>query len=138
MPHFGPPEKSSCGSFAGKEHKKGTHINFFGAILGSKTGTQTGRFGPQRESLVYCVFPALTLARQNRYTCASDSAGLNGDAEEGAKKRLRAPPLSKWPEHFSALSSPPHLQPTLAEALFRVFLLTWASSQPFFRWPRGW
>ena len=38
MPQFGPPEKSLCASFPGKERKKGTHINFIAkrAILGHK------------------------------------------------------------------------------------------------------
>ena len=40
-------EKSLCASLPGKERKKGTHVNFFGAILGVKMGSQMGHFRPR-------------------------------------------------------------------------------------------
>ena len=54
---FWVPRKSLCASFPGKGRKKGTHINFFGRILGSK-GAPNGPF-PATKSSVYCFFPAL-------------------------------------------------------------------------------
>ena len=57
-PPSGPPEKSLCASFPGKEHKKGTHINFFGGIWGVKHGVPNGEFSATK-SLVYFFFPAL-------------------------------------------------------------------------------
>ena len=44
-PVFGPPEKSLCASFPGKERTKGTHINFFfGGIVGVKNGVPNRPF----------------------------------------------------------------------------------------------
>ena len=57
-PSFGPPEKSLCASFPGKERQKGTHINFFGEIIGVKNGVPNGPFSTTKMfSLVF--FPAL-------------------------------------------------------------------------------
>ena len=41
-PHFGPPEKSLCASFPGKERIKGTHINFFGGFSGFQKRVPNG------------------------------------------------------------------------------------------------
>ena len=43
-----PQKKVDVPHLPGKEHKKGTHINIFRGILGSKGGSQTGHFGPQK------------------------------------------------------------------------------------------
>ena len=49
-PRFGPPEKSLCASFPGKERKKGTHINFFGGIFGVENGVPNGPFLATKKS----------------------------------------------------------------------------------------
>ena len=47
-PRFGPPEKVYLPHFLGKDATKGTHINFWGEILGVKTGSQTSHGWPQK------------------------------------------------------------------------------------------
>ena len=59
-PHIGPPQKSICTSFPGKERQKGTQINFFGEIFGVKNGAPNGPLSATK-SLVNCFFLALTL-----------------------------------------------------------------------------
>ena len=47
-PHFGPPVQKVMCLISWERTQKGTHINFFGEFLGSKRGSQTGRFRPQK------------------------------------------------------------------------------------------
>ena len=56
--YLGTAEKSSCASFPGKERKQGTHINFFGAISGSKKGAPNGPFWATK-SLVCFFLPLI-------------------------------------------------------------------------------
>ena len=54
---MGPQKKVYVPHFLGKEAKKGTRINFFGGILGSKRGPKRAIFGHTKFSLLF--FPAL-------------------------------------------------------------------------------
>ena len=47
-PNPGPQKKGLCASFPGKEHKKGTHISFWGGFWGQTRGSQTGHLWPQK------------------------------------------------------------------------------------------
>ena len=53
-PHFGPPEKSLCASFPGKERKNGTHLKTFSGGSLVKKGVPNGPFWATK---VYCFFP---------------------------------------------------------------------------------
>ena len=59
-PFWAPRKKFKCASFPGKGRKKGTHINFFGAILGVSKGAPNRPFSATK-SLVYCFLPALII-----------------------------------------------------------------------------
>ena len=65
--HFwAPREKFICLTFLGKNAKKGTHINFFGGILGVKNGVPNGPFSATK-SLVCCFFlPLVRLGLSGR------------------------------------------------------------------------
>ena len=54
------PQTKLCALYPGKGHTKGTHTIFFCGedCFGSKKGSQTGRFGPQK-NLAYCLYPTL-------------------------------------------------------------------------------
>ena len=53
-PILDPSEKIMCLISWERTQKKGTHINFFGGIFGSKRGSQTGHFRPQ--NVYFIVF----------------------------------------------------------------------------------
>ena len=57
-PILGLQKKVDVPHFLGKDAKGGTHINFFGAILGSKTGPKPAVLGHEEFSLLF--FPAFT------------------------------------------------------------------------------
>ena len=56
-PQFGGPRKSLCASCPGKEHKQGTHINFYEWNVGANRGLQTARFGPQKVWFIVFFLP---------------------------------------------------------------------------------
>ena len=63
-PHLGPPEKSSCASFSGKERKKGTHLNFCrGDFRGPKRGPKQAIFSHRKFSLLFFSLPLVILER---------------------------------------------------------------------------
>ena len=63
--HFGPRKKSLCASFSGKERKKGTHINFWGAILAVKKGVPNGPFWTTKIELIVFFFSLPLCMYQN-------------------------------------------------------------------------
>ena len=76
-----PPPPPQNASVPGKRRQKRTCTNLFRGILGSKRGSQTGRFWSQK---VYCFFLALTLSGSNQ----GFSEGLfRGFRAQGAQKQ---------------------------------------------------
>ena len=68
-PSPGPPEKSSCASFPGKERNKGTHINFLGGGFGGqKRGPKQAILGHKRFSL--CFFSCLCFCSTKSFVCS--------------------------------------------------------------------
>ena len=57
-PPFWAPRKKFMCLISWERTQRGTHINFFGGILGVKNGVPNEPFSA-RKSLVYCFFPAL-------------------------------------------------------------------------------
>ena len=80
-PHFGPPEKSLCASFPGKEHKKGTHINSFGWLGGQKGGPKQAIVGEKKFSffLVFsCPYFGMIRWGHSWYSKSRKSKGQEG------------------------------------------------------------
>ena len=69
--HFGPPEKSLCVHFLGKNAKKGPTLTFSGGFFGSKTGPKRAIFGHRKFSLL--VFPALRQGESHVFIAAACS-----------------------------------------------------------------
>ena len=99
---FGPPEKSSCASFPGKERQKGTHINFFGGISVSKRGQQTGHFRPQKVEFIVFFLPL--------DAGEGEKGGRVGSSPNGGP---RASPHCTW-RTLPSSTQPPSPPPTLS------------------------
>ena len=70
FPFWAPRKKSFCASFPEKERKKGTHINFFGGILGVKKGAPNGPFSATKKfSLLFFSCPYRRHPPYGRFSC---------------------------------------------------------------------
>ena len=62
MPHFGPPEKSLCFSFPGKNANRDPHKHFQGDFWGQREGPKRAVFGHKKFNFIF--FLPLLMAEQ--------------------------------------------------------------------------
>ena len=93
-PDLGPPEKSLCASFPGKERKKVTHMNLFGGILGVKNGVPNGPFSATQSLLSFLPLPSACYRSPKPRTCPKSKTRLHWCT------RLLGDPFSSWSKHL--------------------------------------
>ena len=77
-PHLGPQKIVYVPHFLAKNAKKGTRINLFGGFLGSKIGSHTGHFRPQKVYLLFffCLYKSEDSQTGGRAPSLRNSPGL--------------------------------------------------------------
>ena len=94
--NFGPQKKVYVSHFMGESAKMGTHINFFGGILGAaKKGVPDGPFWATK-SLVYCSFPALNRRKPRKMLLASFFFSLCRGLIEKSWGTPKSPPKKEF------------------------------------------